>query len=146
MGLTGACYRQRSRLVCNLAKIVALQEQRSDIYERLFGIPPHLQRRLRRDRTWLASMPIFDPYELRVQAGSMMATDLPGIASADAGTDMTGPVLGTLNVDAAWDYNAVGLPPEPAAHVDRPLVQGILALMQSTAISIARTLVPAVLA
>jgi hypothetical protein len=140
MGLTGQCYRQRSRLVCNLKELAALQARKPQIYEQLFGIPPYLQARLRKDRTWLASMPIFDPYELRVLQGAGVTAEVPRITAADAGIDITGPILGTLNIDAGWDYDALDLQPEPAIHCATPLVQSILALMQSVSISVARIL------
>lgn len=61
-GLTGLCFRTRRPHICNLKEVHELRLRRPGL--NLFGMPPSLQQVVRKDRTWLASVPIFDPYEL----------------------------------------------------------------------------------
>ncbi len=77
---------------------------------------PELQSRIKPDRTWLASMPIFDPFEIGMRHGEAApVSSQKMVAARQRGLTLRRPILGTLNVDAAWDYAAVGLRPEPSA-------------------------------
>jgi len=76
-GLTGFCYTSRRPQVCNLREVDELRKKRPEEYENLFGMPPILQGKVRDDRTWLGSVPIFDPYELRFAAHAQIAPGTP---------------------------------------------------------------------
>src|SRR5258706_13389858 len=65
-GVTGACYQLSTTMVCNLEKVAMLRTTRPQAYNRLFNMNPMLQNRIKKDRTWLMTVPIFDPHEVRV--------------------------------------------------------------------------------
>src|SRR5262252_2551798 len=115
-GLTGFCYMSRRPQLCNLNEIRTLRESGDPRYENLFGMPEQIQGQVRRDRTWLASVPIFDPYETalaphaRQPDGSMI---YEGYAYRGVETDIDGAVLGVLNLDSGWNFAELDLDPDP---------------------------------
>lgn len=142
-GLTGFCYTWRRPQICNLKKVADLREKNKDEYMNLFGMDPKTQGQVRADRTWLGSVPIFDPYELRFVAQTQLLPSAPahkGGSYHGMGTEIDGAVLGVLNVDAGWEYSSMGMDPDPDMHFTDDRIQAILALMQSTAFSVARIL------
>jgi predicted acylesterase/phospholipase RssA len=137
-GLTGACYQARACFTCNLQTVAAVAGTAPG-RPRPFRMDPGLQSRIRPDRTWLASMPIFDPYEVGMQHGEAARVSPETLVAArHRGLSLDGPVLGTLNVDAAWDYAALRLSPEPELHVTDPRIAAILALMEAKTLILAR--------
>jgi hypothetical protein len=56
---------------------------------------------------------------------------------------MDGAVLGVLNLDAGWNYAAMGLDPDPDVHFSDTRIQAVVNLMQSTAFGIAGALIEA---
>jgi len=140
-GLNGTCYQLRSRLICNLEKVGQLRSEHPDEYEALFGMPEELQRKIRRDRTWLASTPIFDPYELRVltmqEATSTVHDEVQRVAFRNVGIELVGPILGILNLDAAWNYAALNLNPDPDFHFADWRIKAILDILQNRSMTIA---------
>jgi len=138
-GLTGACYQTRTAFTCNLHTVAAVARSTPPGRPRPFYMDADLQARIRPDRTWLAGMPIFDPYEVTVQH-SESAGISPGalVAARERRLNLEGPVLGTLNVDAGWDYRALNLPPEPDLQLTNPRIAAILALMEARTLILAR--------
>ena len=139
MGVTGACYQLSTALVCNLEKIAKLREGQPSAYKALFGMPPDLQAKVKKDRTWLMSVPIFDPHEVRVrpkQRAAPGSTDVQRVAISDLGMGLSGPLLGVLNLDAAWDYQTIGLNPDPDVHSGDDRIRAISDIMQADALTI----------
>ena len=62
-GLTGFAFATRRPFICNLKALMdAISEQVVD--NDIFGMPSELHNRVKKDRTWLISTPIFDPKDL----------------------------------------------------------------------------------
>lgn len=144
-GLAGFCYASRCPQVCNLREVAALRQKNPEEYRHLFGMSANLQGKVRPDRTWLAAVPLFDPFEVRfVRQGGAAAGAAhpahPGKAYHGLEPELDGAVLGVLTMDAGWDYDALGIDPDPDVHYRDPKIQAIVSLMQSTAFSISRLL------
>lgn len=139
-GFSGTCYQLRSRLVCNLRQIATFRRADPNQFTQLLGMSEQLQERIRPDRTWLASTPIFDPYEIKASARRAGAVGEHGLAYHDVGIEIDGPLLGVLNVDAAWDYNVMALNPDPHLHYADSRIQAILDIMHTKAMTIGRHL------
>ena len=138
-GLTGACYQARAAFTCNLQTVAAVAARTPPGEPRPFRMPPLLQSRIKADRTWLTSMPIFDPYEVAVRHGEAAPAPLETMPAAHGRRlSLDGPVLGTLNLDAGWDYSVLGLRPEPELHVVDARIAAILALMEAKTLILAR--------
>ncbi len=137
-GVTGACYQLSTALVCNLAKVAKLRETQPDAYKRLFNMTQELQNKVKKDRTWLISVPIFDPHEVKVltKPKPAPASDIPRVAICDLGIALRGPLLGVLNLDAAWDYQNIGLDPDPDIHSGDSRIRAISGILQASALTI----------
>ena len=63
-GLTGFCFTLRRPLICNLERIGQLVNNKecSSLMGNLFGMTQTQHGDVKGDRTWLASVPIFDPF------------------------------------------------------------------------------------
>jgi len=143
-GATGFCYWSRRPQVCNLKRIAELRESDPKRYAQMFGMPPILQRKVKDDRTWLASIPIFDPHEVRIVekegVDSSRRQKYKGQWYIDMDTEISGPLLGVLNLDAGWDYDKVRLADDPNRQLSEKRVQAVLAIMQATSFGIGRSL------
>jgi hypothetical protein len=98
-----------------------------------------LQSRIKKDRIRMASVPIFDPYELKVLTTRRETEfDYPihVVATHNVGITLSGPVLGVLNLDAAWDYAGLGLDPDPDIHFSDPRVRAILDIVHARALTV----------
>lgn len=137
-GLTGACMTARRPLLCNLQKLGQLRAEGGEGgFDRLFGMPENLQAKVRQDRTWLASVPIFDPFASYPRELSIPTSgDLPhptvytqGLAGR---TD--GAVFGVLNLDAGLQYGSLSpvLDANPSNQLTDRRIQAVLHLMAAT--------------
>ena len=113
-GLSGLCFLRRETLVANLERI---RTDRVGNPRPLFGFPAGTQRKVRGDRSWLMSVPIFDPeasglrpLKTRVEFYSEQEYLLGYYAELDCVTD--GAVFGVLNLDAGWAYPTDGVEPD----------------------------------
>jgi hypothetical protein len=140
-GLTGFCVALRRPLLCNLEKIGKLDPQLRD---KLFGMSLDQHKKVRRDRTWLASVPIFDPFASfpRDISEPMLVPQPPHNAAfhhAVAGrTD--GAILGVLNLDANLPYGDLSPPLDPdptkSAHNEDCRIVAALHMMMAAAAEI----------
>jgi len=141
-GLTGFCFVRRVPLICNLKKFGELFATGSlfDPRER-FGFDERMQGKIREDRTWLMSLPIFDPEASSVRK---LRIDLPELADysgqhyVELESLLDGAVFGVLNLDAGWDYNQIGLSEEPEEHQRDYRILALLDIMRSYAFRIAK--------
>jgi predicted acylesterase/phospholipase RssA len=144
-GLTGFCYLTRRPMIANLETIRRLVQDHGE--ENLFGMPPDLQAKVQKDRTWLASVPVFDPYELRVTPRELKPSEQQllhrGAAYKGIETRVDGPFLGILNLDAGFVYASFSpeLDPRPSVHFEDERIQAIISIMQSTSLRLAEILV-----
>lgn len=136
-GLTGHCYTSRCPMLCNLGRIRELAEKKNLGADRLFGMTSEEHAQVRRDRTWLASVPIFDPYDFSLERNKIeIGAKSEAPHSFRISSPVDGGVLGTLNLDAAFDYAALKIEEDPAKHFSNPRVQAILDTMQGSAVRI----------
>lgn len=142
-GLSGFCYVSRCLQLCNLEKIRQLAAAGKLNREELFGMPQDQHMKVRDDRTWLASVPIFDQYSL--YPGGLAAVPaghntVSGKHFHQIKPSSDGAVLGVLNLDAALPYSELNLDDDPASHWTDVHIQLILDCMQAAAIRIAEAL------
>ena len=127
-GLTGFCYTSRRPQLCNLLEITKVRRSGRPEYENLFGMGRDLQDSVKDDRSWLASVPIFDPYEVTLSpalqrpAGQQV---YEGKSYRGLETTMDGPLLGVLNLDAGWSYAAADLNIDPDIHFADARIQTV---------------------
>ena len=140
-GATGFCYWSRRPQVCNLKAIQRLRQNDPARHAQLFGMPPKLHGKVREDRSWLASVPIFDSYEVRFDTrGIRPESRHKGSWYCGFETEVDGPVLGVLNLDAGWDYEKIKLDEDPNHHFSDGRVQTLLAIMQAASFTLAASL------
>ena len=132
-GLTGFCFALRRPLICNLKRIGELPRE---VLNDLFGMTADQHKLVREDRTWLASVPIFDPFDSYPR--DLSSHDVPHTAAfyypLSGRTD--GAVLGVLNLDANFQYTDMEVDADPAAHWNDPRIKAILHLMTAVAAEI----------
>ncbi|QPF93319.1 patatin-like phospholipase family protein [Bradyrhizobium commune] len=139
-GVTGACYQLSTTLVCNLEKVAQLRATNLAAYNRLFNMTDAMQNRIKKDRTWLMSVPIFDPHEVKVLPQAARMRRPAAIATCDLGIGLRGPLLGVLNIDAAWNYGRIDLNPDPDLQSADSRIRAISAIMQAGALTIGSAL------
>lgn len=139
-GLSGLCYAKRQPLILNLKRYQPGQDW--------FGFANRTQDLIRRDRSWLLSVPIFDPEAVlpgRLPAepvdqvtGSDYAVELDGVAEPNPKHVLDGAVFGVLNLDAGWVYSAVALQggDDPNLHRNDIRIRALVAIMRSCALRI----------
>lgn len=134
-GLAGYCYVRRAPLLCNLERLNGLPYP-SDIS---FQLDPDTQRDVRADRTWLMSVPVFDPRTASPERFLIDPdpTDGEGVF-AELESPLDGGVFGVLSVDAGFDYAAIGLNPDPDEQVIDPRLKLAYDTLLSTAWSIGK--------
>ena len=132
-GLTGRCYETRNCWVCNLE--VLRQEVESRPEKVWFRMLPEQHLKVEPDRTWLASVPIFDPYESwprRPKRRDRPARSKEFFLAWDWESDTDGAVLGVLNVDASFSYELMGIPEDASLSLTDPRIQATLIMAQAT--------------
>ena len=144
-GLTGTCFSRKRPYVCNLdilrcwAKVAIVEFPEST----QLGMTPAEHLRIRGDRTWLMSIPIFDPIDSwfldnppersRPEVGTLPIF-------AELSTDRDGAVFGVLNVDGAIPHTRFGIPEDPEASLTDPRIASMIALMWACSAEVARIL------
>ena len=140
-GLTGACYTSRSPLMCNLERVASLVEAKTVDSARLFNMTPEEQEMVKKDRTWLASVPIFDPFDSSYGARERPSIhQVTGVYFYQMNSILDGAILGVLNVDTNWSYSDLNLDMDPMKHYADQRVIMIMDLMQQTALRLGHTL------
>jgi predicted acylesterase/phospholipase RssA len=134
-GLTGACLTTRRPLLCNLQK---LGQSDKELRDGLFGMTETMHNKVRKDRTWLASVPIFDPLASFPRELSIPTKlELPhrtAYSNCMAGR-LDGAVMGVLNLDASLDYDRIDpiVDPDPRIHWRDARIMATMELMASVA-------------
>ena len=140
-GLVGVCYQSRSGCICNLEH-VGRAHARAPAGAPPYGMDRGQQQSVDQHRTWLISYPIFDPAErrsLRSAPSALPRDDTPGMRRL--ATEHTGPILGVLNVDAAWVYDKLGLDPSPDLHFDDRRIVAVIDTVAQGSLRLASLLV-----
>ena len=143
-GLTGFCFTRRRPVICNLKRFEAVYnaggrvEGRPINVKELFGFTPTLQAKVRPDRTWLLSVPIFDPlasYPYELGANPEAGTEHLHFAELPSVFD--GAVFGVLNLDANFDYGAGEMPDDPNAQAADPRFLALINIAIATSLRLA---------
>ncbi|QJW98627.1 patatin-like phospholipase family protein [Frigoriglobus tundricola] len=147
-GLSGLCYSTRRPLLLNMQQFSQKMRVPAAAPGEHFGFDRPTQARIRTDRTWLLSVPVFDPEAVlpgRLDAkpidqirGRDYAVALEGLvepSDTDA-HELDGAVFAVLNLDAGWDYAAVGLDEDPKSHRTDIRVRALVSIMRSCAFRI----------
>jgi predicted acylesterase/phospholipase RssA len=130
-GLTGACYRSRSPLICNLQKVRDLATTGNIEPRDLFNMTPAQQAQVEPGRTWLCSVPIFDPFDSTTVPQSAHDSSYRfGYYYFQLASLVDGAVLGVLNLDVNWSYVDLSLSPDPEVHFAEPRIRAIVDLMR----------------
>lgn len=138
-GVNGWCYQARSPAICNLQTVAEIAARRG---ERPFHMSRELQARIRTDRSWLISFPIFDATErqpLRERPRGMPA--VYDVALQRLQADAVGPILGMVNVDAGWNYQELRISPEPVMHIADRRIIALIDTVAQASLRLARLLV-----
>jgi predicted acylesterase/phospholipase RssA len=144
-GSTGSCYQTHSAIVCNLATVAAAAVKIESGRATPYRMDAQLQGKIRFDRTWLASMPVFDPFELNVhRRRAVNLAPEQRVAMVEHPVSLDGPILAILNLDAAFDYERLRLESEPVLQADDPRIVAILDIMEARTLKIGHlmTIVP----
>lgn len=120
-GLSGFAFTRRRTMICNLQRIGELQRSGKLSPQELFGMDKRLGGQVREDRTWLASVPIFDPLGIVPERWNDGTLDNKGAYYFELPPSIDGPVFGALNLDACIPYELaetgqVGLDPDVLNH------------------------------
>lgn len=147
-GIAGIAYTVRRPMICNRQQARALAFDDPARFTRVFELPP------RPDTpadpppppaTWTLSSPIFDPQESRLwpsHSGETIEVDqFETIGRFPFDPPAFGPVIGVLNLDGLWAYDAVGLNPDVDAHLEDPRIRDILEIAQAAAVRLGRLLI-----
>ncbi|WP_435009667.1 patatin-like phospholipase family protein [Tundrisphaera lichenicola] len=107
-GLTGYCFRDRNPWICNLKLLREAIAAHPE--ETWFGMSSEQHRKVEADRTWLLSVPIFDPRDCWPKAPTAIKTrpeesSIFLASTVESTTD--GAVLGVLNLDAAFAHQEI---------------------------------------
>jgi len=155
-GISGFCYTRRHPLISNLGKIQELARRGELRPQKLFNVTSEEWAKVRPDRTWLASIPIFDPYGSypRDHTSSLRAggDDLTGYHYLDLESPFDGAIFGTVGLDIGWkDVSKVGrkdwvaewykqadLDPDPPKQLNNPRIRAVIAVMQGVALTLGR--------
>lgn len=142
-GLTGRCFRNRRPFLCNLSFTRQWAEGDLPPGAIHLGMSQDQHLAIRADRTWLASVPIFDPVDcwfLELDA-PRMARDPEDLESwTDAPGTLDGALFGVLNLDGAIPYDELALAKEPEASLTDPRVTSILNVLQACSFEVGRIL------
>lgn len=138
--LTGYCFRHRVPMSCNLQRLRKAAEQ-DKLGEHTFGRDRETHLRVKENRTWLVSMPVFDPNEFvmptladrdSIPDGSPFHHVLPRV--------LEGVIYGVMNVDACLDYERFGIDADPAKNWTDSRLSAIIDLARVAATRIGRQL------
>jgi predicted acylesterase/phospholipase RssA len=137
-GLSGFAFTRRKTMVCNLQKIGELQRSGKLSAEELFGMDKKLGGKVRPDRTWLASVPIFDPSGVVPERWSDGMLEYKGEYYHELPPSIDGPVFGVLNLDAAVPFAEVKLEEDVKSpnHWTNVRVVSIIARMEQVALQL----------
>jgi predicted acylesterase/phospholipase RssA len=136
-GLTGACFTTRHPWLCNLEILQQLAKARPG--ESFFGMTAAEHEIVRDDRTWLASVPIFDPRDSWFQPTEVRRPKrLEGdfFLASELSTVVDGAVFGVLNLDAALPYGPLNFDRDMEEALKDPRTEAIIAILHTASIRI----------
>jgi hypothetical protein len=139
-GQTGLCFAHRVPMACNL-EVIRKAAEEDRLGENSFGMTKEDHAKVRADRTWLVSIPIFDPNEFLVPPLADRA-DIPASSPFHHVLPrvLDGVIYGVMNVDARIDYAKFGISDDPSISSTDRRLSAIIDLARLTAARIGRQL------
>jgi predicted acylesterase/phospholipase RssA len=134
-GLTGMCFGLRRPVICNLEEIRKAAEGGVDT-KKLFGMTKAAHMDVRSDRTWLASVPVFDQYADYPSRIGEDVRHFDGRQYQEFVLDGDGAVMAVLNLDGAVPFQQLRLDPSPEVHWTDVRVRSIIDIMRSVAVDL----------
>lgn len=142
-GLTGQAFWVRAPMVCNLKEV----REQSEAVKRIYGMDADQHTKVygvKPPPTWMASVPCFDPYEIRTVMGKEPIDDFteanpphPTGSHHTIPTLHRGPVIAVLSLDLAVRYSDLDLRETASEHFQNPYVQAIVNAMNDAASEVA---------
>jgi len=143
-GVTGWCYQTRSPAICDLRAVSEIWKKSAEdpSFQPPFKMSRLQQGRIRDDRSWLISYPVFDPTERQpLKRRDRLFPDVFGPALHPLKADMVGPLLGILSVDAGWDFDSLNLPRMVYDHVTDARIKAVIDTVAQASLYLARHLI-----
>lgn len=133
-GLVGFCFVRRRPVVCNLARLAAaVRAGRADA-EEAFGLTADIRARVRADRTWLMTVPVFDPETADTDLyGDNPEVGVSGLHYAELDSPLDGALFGVLSLDAALAYGNMTVPADATQQATDPRVLVLRDMMVAAA-------------
>lgn len=134
-GLAGFSFTRRRPTICNLTQFATLFAPGASVdIQKKFGMSQKMQDQIRKDRSWLITMPIMDPYGAYTrEIAANPVVGVEGLHYIELDSFLDGAVFGILNLDAGFDYAVEQLPTEPQAQLQDARIQALIGVMQSIA-------------
>jgi predicted acylesterase/phospholipase RssA len=132
-GLTGRAYTERLPWICNLEHVCQIAERGELDKDGSYNMTKEEHLSVRKDRTWLAATPIFDPFDREWLRGPETRVKSDAQAHYRVKTEADGGVLGVLDVDLHLNYATCGVSDKPEIHCTEPKVRGTIDLMAASA-------------
>ena len=143
-GLTGLCFTRRRPVLCNLEQFGALfggaasPDGAALRVPELFGFSELQQGQVRRDRTWLLSVPILDPYaSYPMELSPNPTVGTGGLHFRELLASRDGAVFGVLNLDADFRYAPDGdVPPDTDLQMNDARILALVGIMVSASLKL----------
>jgi hypothetical protein len=133
-GLVGFAFVRRRPVVCNSRQLAQSVQKGVVDPDKLFGLTQEILALVRKDRTWLMSVPVFDPETAASYPyGDNPEIGVAGIHYAELDSPLDGALFGVLSLDAALDYGTMTIPSDVAEQVEHPRVQLLRDIMVTAA-------------
>jgi predicted acylesterase/phospholipase RssA len=138
-GLVGFSFIRRRPVLCNLQLLNESIHAGVADPQQLFGLTPEIRSRIRSGRTWLMSVPVFDPETADAYPyGDNPEVGVEGLHYAELDSPLDGALFGVLSLDAGFEYSNMTLPLEVDDQVNHPRVSILRDIMVATAWSLGK--------
>jgi hypothetical protein len=138
-GLAGFSFVRRRPLLCNLDLLAKSISEGVVDPEQLFGLTPEIRSQIRKDRTWLISVPVFDPETAAAYPyGDNPEVGVAGLHYAELDSPLDGALFGVLSLDAGFDYGMMTLPSDIDEQANHPRVLVLRDIMIAAAWSLGK--------
>lgn len=133
-GLVGFAFVRRRPVLCNTEQLAQSVKDGVVDPDNLFGLTEDIRSIIRKDRTWLMSVPVFDPDTADAyHDGDNPEIGVDGLHYAELDSPLDGALFGVLSLDAALDYGKMDVPSDVAEQVEHPRVQLLRDIMVTAA-------------
>lgn len=133
-GLVGYAFLRRRPVVCNLLALSAAFATGEVDPEQVFGLTPEIQLKIRKDRSWLMSVPVFDPETASPYPyGDDPVVGVGGQHFVELDSQLDGALFGVLSLDAGFEYGDNTLPADIVNLATNPRLLAVRDILVSAA-------------